>query len=206
MGRAGQSLFSEDELRIQMYVDDPAVGILGTEQQARRLGVTLLLWWSALGASLSWAKTHFGTQAKWIGAQINVAIKGVVQLSIPDAYIEKMLFECDALLELKVVQYKRLQKFVGKTGWAAGLIPIIGTFTACLWAAMSECTRHATSKRDLPRDVRRWLRYRKGSVREVVIPLARIFNALSWLRALFQRRFDALQRSFYVPLRPKTKP
>ena len=108
----------------------------------------MLLWWSALGLSLSWSKTNFGLQGKWIGAQVNTTVPRVVSISIPESYIENKLIECDAMLLLKWVPYQRLQKFVGKTGWAAGLIPIIGTFTACLWAAMADCMREQRAKAD----------------------------------------------------------
>ena len=44
LGRSGQSLFSEDELRMEIFVDDPCCPVRGPAHLAKRRGLVLLMW------------------------------------------------------------------------------------------------------------------------------------------------------------------
>ena len=59
--RSGQALLFEQpeqsniaHARIQLYVDDPAVTLLGDETQQQEAIDVLVLWWLVLGIPLSW--------------------------------------------------------------------------------------------------------------------------------------------------------
>ena len=78
-GRLGQALFLPNELRLQIFVDDPAIVVQGTpEVRLWRLGV-LLLFWSVLGFKFNWPKAHRGQTVPWIGAQITIETRDRVQ-------------------------------------------------------------------------------------------------------------------------------
>ena len=73
--RIGQACFTPRELRLQCYVDDPAVAVAGSRKERNRLVGMLLLLWSALGAGLSWGKGARGTQVPWIGASFQLGAR-----------------------------------------------------------------------------------------------------------------------------------
>ena len=45
LGRSTQALFSPDKVRIQLYVDDPALAMAGAKQWALAEGSIPILWW-----------------------------------------------------------------------------------------------------------------------------------------------------------------
>ena len=59
-------------MRIQFFVDDPAILARGSREHRTRCFVTLLLWWLALGLELSWAKIKRGSKVRWIGAMLEI--------------------------------------------------------------------------------------------------------------------------------------
>ena len=60
LGRSGQAMIGEGELRTKSYVDDPATVVAGTLLVARRRAAVLLWWWLSLGLIVSWKKRSFG--------------------------------------------------------------------------------------------------------------------------------------------------
>ena len=70
--RLAQATFAPSELRIQCYVDDPAIALRGSPEIRRRLAAMLLLFWSALGLKLSFSKGTRGRCVPWIGATVKV--------------------------------------------------------------------------------------------------------------------------------------
>ena len=54
-------MFSDAEVRIELYVDDPIVLLRGTQSSARRLPAILLWWWSSLGLRIAWKKGFLET-------------------------------------------------------------------------------------------------------------------------------------------------
>ena len=53
IGRISQATFLPQELRIKIYVDDPALVVAGTEKARRRMIGQLLLLWTVLGLRLA---------------------------------------------------------------------------------------------------------------------------------------------------------
>ena len=58
--RIAQAAFREGELRIQVFVDDPAIAIAGDESKRKRLAGMLLLIWAAPGLRINWGKGQYG--------------------------------------------------------------------------------------------------------------------------------------------------
>jgi hypothetical protein len=81
------------------------------------------------------------------------------------------------MLEVNVVEKKRLQRLAGKTGWAAGLVPILGSMISPFWAAL----------RDGPE-----------TSSESYVPVKRFRHALLWLLAFLKHRSHALKRTYYI--------
>ena len=70
--RIAQATFAPHELRVQMFVDDPAIVIGGPERVRRRLGGLLLLLWTVMGLRINWPKGQWGKQVEWIGTSISL--------------------------------------------------------------------------------------------------------------------------------------
>ena len=77
--RTGQALLTQDRGCSQLYVDDPAICLVGTKAWALAEGTLPLLWWLVLGLDLSWGKGHFGTGPhEWIGVAYDVTPKDLL--------------------------------------------------------------------------------------------------------------------------------
>ncbi|CAE8637383.1 unnamed protein product, partial [Polarella glacialis] len=184
LGRAGQSLFECDELRIEVYVDEPLIAIRGTEREATRKMLTLLLFWAAFGPDIAWNKASFGRSATWIGAKFDVLDGENFSVEIPEKYTREMREETEDLSNKKAADINRMQKFVGKGSWASGLVPILGTMLSPLWAAMKDVNKSGVI----------------DDSNEGLIPIVRIAHALAWLREFFkeENREKYLKRQYFV--------
>jgi len=151
--RLGQSCFKADELRLQCYVDDPAVAVHGSPQERNRLIIILLLFWSALGLFLSWAKGSRGKSVPWIGVTFkldrrlhqgggDVYFPGV-EITIQQAKFDELRENVEAIFNSKgLIPMKDVLKVAGQLAWVGGIFPWIRGFNACLWAAITD---HAAS-------------------------------------------------------------
>jgi hypothetical protein len=70
--RLGQACFTPQELRLQCFVDDPAMAVRGTAMQRSWLLGCLLLFWVVLGFRFNWGKGNRGQEVPWIGAQVAI--------------------------------------------------------------------------------------------------------------------------------------
>ena len=59
--RLAQAIFCPTELRIQCYVDDPAIAARGSLETRRHLLAILILFWSVLGLQMSYGKGTMGS-------------------------------------------------------------------------------------------------------------------------------------------------
>ena len=87
--RLAQAIFLPHELRIQCFVDDPAMAVYGTLEQREWLLGTLLLFWSLLGFKFNWRKGARGQEVPWIGANVKVEVRpyGVQARSLPGVLV-----------------------------------------------------------------------------------------------------------------------
>ena len=76
--RSTSSMLAVDRVRLECFVDDPLVAVVGMPTFRRKQILKIVLWWSALNASISWGKVSHGTTVDWIGAQIQVLAKVAV--------------------------------------------------------------------------------------------------------------------------------
>ena len=177
-GRLGQSLFLPHELRLQIFVDDPAIVTQGTpEIRHWRFGV-LLLFWSVLGFRFNWPKAHRGHTVPWIGAQVTVKtqdhVAGVLAELNPKKFCEikgcvNKLRKAKGMVDLKVVK-----TLAGQLSWASGLFPWIRSFNTMLWGAIAAHTAEQARTK--------WSAKKRPMQLFFVV---RITRALDWIAALF---------------------
>ena len=74
-----------DRARLQCYVDDPILVVIGLDRIQRSVELALpLLLWQALGCKLSWAKLQRGSSIQWIGFQLQLTQQGLIAMLAPD--------------------------------------------------------------------------------------------------------------------------
>ena len=176
-GRLGQALFKPHELRLQIFVDDPAIATRGTpEVRAWNLGI-LLLFWAVLGFRFNWPKAHRGQTVPWIGAQLSIenrsGIRGVLATLGPKKMAE-MMDTIDSLRKAKgLVCSKRVRTLAGQLSWASGLFPWIRAFNSLLWGALQAHLSEESSAK--------WSARKRPTQLFFVV---RIAQALDWIAAL----------------------
>ena len=153
--RIGQATFLPNELRIQCYVDDPAIAVRGDRLQRKKLVGMLLLLWLALGFRMSWAKGCMGSQVPWIGTTLSLDWRTPVgkQVSFPGVCVQlqQNKFEElrnnveDAFSAKGMIPIKQVHRIAGQLSWVSGIIPWARSFNSCLWAAI---TAHAAEIKD----------------------------------------------------------
>jgi hypothetical protein len=137
LGRSGQSLFSDQQVRIEIYVDDPWSAWRGSRHTIRRLQARLLAWWATVGLDFSWSKAQRGKVVKWIGALIKLEPSNAVTIELPQAFADEMLAEIRELIKLATAPVTRLRKLTGKASWMSGFVPCVASMIAPLWTVVS---------------------------------------------------------------------
>ena len=68
--RITTAIHTNEVVRIQTFVGDPAITVAGTPQHRCRLLLPTVLLWLALGFKLSWRKGPRGREVEWTGARL----------------------------------------------------------------------------------------------------------------------------------------
>ena len=134
LGRAAQALHPPDRHRLQIYVDDPAGAIRGTQAQRDRILSKTLALWAAFGARIALHKASRGRQIKWIGAEYTI-VHGGVQIAVDADRIGKLQQTVEKALNQRGM-VSGMRSVAGELSWVAGLIPTIRPFVNMIWAAV----------------------------------------------------------------------
>ena len=126
--RCTQSVFSGmsasvkcPEARTQLYVDDPAITIRGTQNYRDDALATAVLIWRILGFPLAFQKAQRGTTVVWIGGLVEILSDRVV-VSIPPEKLSEFLEIVTDMLKSNVVVVRKLRKLAGKASHFASMI------------------------------------------------------------------------------------
>jgi len=135
--RLTQSMFSADEVRVEVYTDDPCVSIAGLPHQRRRVAALIILCWRVLGLPLSWRKGSFGHTATWIGGEFNVNhTDKEITVKIKQDIFEDSEALVHELLQGNIIAKKVLRKGIGKLSHIANLLVTWRPFMAPLYSAL----------------------------------------------------------------------
>jgi hypothetical protein len=85
--RLTQSLFHEDEMRAQCFVDDPLMGICCTDAELPVIVTSTILVWRALGLPLAFNKAQLGSKITWIGG-VFYAPNDRLEVSVKQAIVD----------------------------------------------------------------------------------------------------------------------
>jgi len=179
LARSGQSMFEENEARVEIHTDDINVVWRGSEHRARRSSLVLLLWWSCAGPGVNWGEVRIAQSVKWLNVQFTLLDEDRLKWEIPGRYMRDLLTEAQELAQMSCICRERLQRYACKIRWATGLFPGLATFLNCIEKAIAdsqaaEQTRERAAKNNMKQQ-------------HAVVPVWRFWHALRWLAVLFKK-------------------
>ena len=135
--RSAQALFP-DNVRMQLYVDDPAVVVCGTDEGQEVMLDCIILWWMVLGIPLAWLKglcrpiteVHY-----WIGVGFRLVRPGVTEVSLPWEFREKLSELLAKVLTESTISDKEAEILCGRAARLAQVIPACQAWVSQLYGA-----------------------------------------------------------------------
>jgi hypothetical protein len=184
--RLAQAIFFPQELRMQVFVDDPVIAVAGTRDERYTLITMLLLFWAALGFRFSWKKGQLGATVQWIGAELAL-LPGGVRVALSERKTSEVLEALEKVEGSKgMISLTEAMSLIGKISWVASLIPLARPWVGQMYSALID-------SRKAP--VRSTTRKRPN-----LVFVRRFSHSVKWLRALVGRP-DRLSRSYTLKAR-----
>ena len=144
VSRLTQAITGTDVMRLQTYVDDPCVCVLGNEQERTMLMAMVILFWKAIGIRLAFKKAKRGFDITWIGAQITAFDQGTTRAGVAvrakQEIVDEVINTTNQHTTENVVSKKSLQSYVGKLNHIAGIVEMLRPFMADLYGALHKPT------------------------------------------------------------------
>ena len=197
LGRLLQGMFRDEEVRLQIYLDDPLLTLFGP---GRRRTFNLALFWltiCSLGVKVSWKKCQRGLSVAWIGVGFGIDWpRRSLTLTIPELMAAEILGEAKAILSTTMVGLKRLQKLTGRLSWAAGVLPRSRWAVSICYAVIASVAAERQARRGEPRSEP----HAKGRRSHSLVHTKRVKLALEWTVSLWSSLSRGASRA--VPLRP----
>ena len=173
----------EPEVTCQLYVDDPAIAMSGSREDAITQLTSVLLWVNILGYPIKMSKSTGGKSVNWIGAVVTLLDEeAAVEVTIAQHKVDKLVEVTDKFLARPVVGVKELRSYVGALSFIAGLIPHLRPFLSSLWAVLPFGRSMADDGAPT-----------KG-ISGRLVHVRRIRPALGWIRALLMGKGAPLRR------------
>ena len=135
IGRYTASLYPADELRAQIYVDDPVVAIRGNPAQRRHKMLVVVTAWLLWGLPAAFSKAVWASAATWIGSTFQVTPFSV-RVTVKESLLTEVQALTDEYLARNVIPIKSFRSFVGKRNAIASVLAPWRPFLAELYAAM----------------------------------------------------------------------
>jgi hypothetical protein len=190
IGRSTAACFSDTELRMQVFVDDPLAIARGSLSDRTLRFTMALLWICIAGFPLSWPKGKVGQDVRWIGANL-VLGSGDVVVSVPQERSVELEADTNRFLRAGTIRASELRAYAGKVSFYAGFITHLKPFLSCVWASLCPPEPPRANDGTL------LLRPRTG-LPPAWVHTKRCRHALEWLRVFFERAAFGLSRSFSV--------
>ena len=109
-----------------MYVDDPVLSCIGSEQAAKLSIDLVILWWLLLGIPLSWKKGAIYSheqEHRWIGIIYSLVDDGA-RMRLPPDFVQELLVLLKPLRQARgFVKIAELDVVVGKAARVAFVVP-----------------------------------------------------------------------------------
>lgn len=144
VARLTQSITGMDVMRLQIYVDDPCICVLGDEKQRTLLMGMVIVFWRAVGVRLAFKKAVKGFDITWIGAHITLVDQGGksagVIVKAKQDIVDEVISATMQHTKENVATKKSLQSYVGKLNHIAGMVEMLRPFLADLYGVLHKPT------------------------------------------------------------------
>lgn len=179
VARMIQSLFHEDTVRSQVYLDDPMWHAVGPAWWRRRAFALITLTIRTLGLKIAWKKYERGQQLTWVGVDFNFAwaAKSLV-MSIPPDRVLELVTEAADILATSMVGVKRLRSFAGRLSWVAGVVTRLQWAVAAVYALVYQATLDAEDGTEERRQAQR----KDTRSKQGLVATKRCTWALRWIQ------------------------
>ena len=132
--------------RVNTFFDGPLLNLLGTQTQRDKQLRAVLLFWTAAGFKVAWAKGTRSKVAKWIGLEFAPDFQShTVAVRIPAKTANAFKQDAQELLVAPMFPLKKLRRFAGKGGWIMYLLPKGRWTIQRCWEAIAEEERPLSS-------------------------------------------------------------
>ena len=122
------------------------LNLLGTQEQRDKQLQAVLLFWTAAGFKVAWAKGTRSKVAKWIGLEFTPDFQSqTVTVRIPAKTADAFKQDAQKLLSAPMIPLKMLRQLAGKGGWIMNLLPKARWTIRRLWGAIAEEERRRNS-------------------------------------------------------------
>jgi len=170
-------MFDKNEVRIEVYTDDPCTSVAGTQEQRDRAVAAIVLIWRLLGFPLSWKKASRGCSTSWIGGQFDIDnTDKSITVKIKDDVFEDAKDSVDKMLASNVVSVKDLRSGIGKLSNISNLLTVWRPFMTPMYGAL-----YHNEPTGAPQNCV-W-------AKQIAVPLR-------WFRAFFEGSDGLVQRRF----------
>lgn len=140
IARLTQGVFGDQKFRLQIYVDDPCICVLGTTKERNMQMAATILLWACLGIRLAYKKASRGTAVTWIGAELRAENQGTssaqIQVNAKKEIVDEVLetTKCHSISNME--NKKALQTYVGKLNHIAGIVELLRPFLGDLYGVL----------------------------------------------------------------------
>ena len=145
VARLTQGMMGLHVMRLQLYVDDPCLCILGEQRQRDLSMAIVILFWRTLGVKLAFKKSIRGTKITWIGAQYEVThqhtVNAQVSVKAKQEIIDEIIQTTQQHLKDNVATRRSLQTYTGKLNHVAGIVETLRPFLTDLYGVLHKPTR-----------------------------------------------------------------
>jgi len=201
-------LYSDLEMGLQLYLDDPLLLLIGAAEQRLEL-LALFLWvLVALGVKVAWHKsTRSGEDegsVTWIGVTFTLMrARRAVSAQINQKMVGELTRESSRMRDAQVVTLRSLRTFAGRLSWAATILPRIRWVVNILFAVLASAEKEARAAKGAAKGGGS-----KGSraARRGLVHTSRMRLALFWISAFWASsspQSAPVTRMFYLDPRPE---
>ena len=132
--------------RVNTFLDDPLLNLLGTQTQRDKQLRAVLLFWTAAGVKVAWAEGTRPKVAKSIGLVFAPDFQShTVTVRIPAKTANAFQQGAQELLVAPMFLLKKLRGLAGKGGWIMNLLPKARWTIQRWWGAIAEAERQLSS-------------------------------------------------------------
>jgi hypothetical protein len=174
--RLTQSVIDVATSRINTYVDDPIIALLGPQSERDLKYAMVLLVWSALGLPLSLEKAVRGRSVTWTSAIFTPGMR-CLWVEVKKAIIEDATALTETFLKRNVTPVKELKSLTGKLAHVASIVLTLTPFLSELYAALQS---------------------ERGSAPPGCIWTKQIHEALLWIQAFLCGTPGELKRCYHL--------